>query len=84
VRFEAVKALAQMRDKGSINTLARMINDPYFDIRLEAVKALERIIDPAVLKPLEKAKEDLNKSVREEAKKAYYTIQTKLEDTKKK
>ncbi|HPV42527.1 MAG TPA: HEAT repeat domain-containing protein [Spirochaetota bacterium] len=84
VRFEAVKALAQMRDRGSINTLARMINDPYFDIRLEAVKALERIIDPASLKPLEKAKEDLNKSVREEAKKAYYTIQTKLEDSKKK
>ncbi|MBP7735528.1 MAG: HEAT repeat domain-containing protein [Spirochaetes bacterium] len=83
VRFEAVKALAQIRDRGSINTLARMINDPYFDIRLEAVKALERIVDPASLKPLEKAKEDLNKSVRDEAKKAYYTIQTRLEESKK-
>jgi len=78
VRFEAVKALNLMRDKGSINTLARMINDPYYDIRLEAVKALEHIVDFASLKPLEKAREDLNKSVREEAKKAYYTLQTKL------
>ncbi len=84
VRYEAVKALGSMRDKGSINTLARMINDPYYDIRLEAVKALEHILDPLCLKPLEKAKEDLNKSVREEAKKAYYSIQTRLEDLHKK
>jgi HEAT repeat protein len=84
VRLEAVKALSFIRDKASINTLARMINDPYFDIRLEAVRAMEHIVDPACLKALEKAKEDLNKSVRDEAKKAYYTIQTMIEDTKKK
>ncbi len=80
VRLEAVKALYSMRERHSINTLARMTDDPYFDIRLEAVRALERIIDPACLKPLEKAKEDLNKTVREEAKKAYYTLKTKLEE----
>jgi HEAT repeat protein len=79
-----VKALNNMRDKASINTLGRMINDPYFDIRLEAVKALERILDPASLKPLEKAREDLNKGVREEAKKAYYSLQTRLEELHKK
>ena len=83
VRFEAVKALGSLRDRGSISTLGRLINDPYFDIRLEAVKALESIVDTASLKLLEKAKEDLNRSVREEAKKAYYTIQTKLEEKKK-
>jgi HEAT repeat protein len=84
VRFEAVRALNLLRDRGSVNTLARMINDPYYDIRLEAVKALEHIVDTTALKPLEKAQQDLNKSVREEAKKAYYTIQTKLNESKKK
>ena len=83
VRFEAVKALNPMRDKGSINTLARMINDPYFDIRLEAVKALEHIVDPASLKPLEKAREDLNKSVGKRRKRPTTPSQTKLEELKK-